>query len=207
MNATPSDGDLLSLARHDPAALETLYRRHVDSLMVHAARRCRRPEDVADVVATTFVVVLESAESYDASRGGVLPWMIGIARHLASDSARSAHRERDSLARLAGLRSLEDDEIAELEERIDAAREGERIEAALELLPEADREVLWLVGNDGLTPKQAARVLGVSPTAFRMRLMRARRALHTAMRTMRTTKAVTAEADYGADLTPKEAQP
>ena len=111
MKATLSDGDLLGLARHDPAALEALYRRHVGSLMAHAARRCRRPEDVADVVATTFVVVLESAEGYDASRGGVLPWMIGIARHLASDSARSARRERDILARLAGLRSLEDDEI------------------------------------------------------------------------------------------------
>jgi DNA-directed RNA polymerase specialized sigma24 family protein len=98
---------------------------------------------------------------------------------------------------------LEDDEIAELEQRIDAAREGEYVEAALELLPEADREVLWLVGNDGLTPTQAAGVLGVSSAAFRMRLMRARRALHTALRTI---KAVMAEADCGADFTPKEAQ-
>jgi RNA polymerase sigma-70 factor (ECF subfamily) len=171
--------------------------------MAHAARRCRRPEDVADLVATTFVVVLESAGSYDASRGEVLPWMIGIARHLASDSARSVQRERNTLMRLAGLRSLEDDEIADLEQRIDAAREGEHVEAALELLAEADREVLWLVGNDGLTPTQAAGVLGVSPTALRMRLMRARRALHTAIRTI---NAVMAEADRGADLTPKEAQ-
>jgi len=101
------------------------------------------------------------------------------------------------------VRSLDDDEIADLEERIDAAREGEYVEAGLGLLPEADREVLWLVGNDGLTPMQAAGVLGVSPTAFRMRLMRARRALHTAMRTI---NAVMAEANCEADLTPKEAQ-
>ena len=67
-------------------------------------------------------------------------------------------------------------------------------------MPEADREVLWLVGNDGLTAKHAVAVLGISPTAHRLRLMRARRALGVAM------QASGSEADCEADLTPREAQ-
>lgn len=203
VSADPSDAELLGLARRDPAALERLYRRHVDRLMAYAARRCSRPEDVADVAAATFVVVLESAESYDPSRGEVVPWMLGIARHLASDTARSARRERAALSRVAGSRSLEPDEIAELEDRIDAAREAERIEAALQLLAACDREALWLVGSDGLSSNEAAQVLGISPTAFRMRLMRARRALQKAMR---ITTALTCEDDCSAGLAPKEAR-
>jgi RNA polymerase sigma-70 factor (ECF subfamily) len=43
------------------------------------------------------------------------------------------------------------------------------------------REALLLAGPDGLTSRQAAAVLGISPAAFRMRLTSARRALARAM--------------------------
>ncbi|HEY6397823.1 MAG TPA: RNA polymerase sigma factor, partial [Solirubrobacteraceae bacterium] len=180
-----SDDELLSRARRDPAALEALYRRHVGRVMAYAARRSSRPEDVADVVAMTFVRVLEAADQYDRSRGEVLAWMLGIARNLASDLSRNARRERTALTRVAGRRSLDRDEIAELEQRIDAAREREEIEAALERLSPRDREVLWLIGHDELSYAQAAQVLEIAPAAFRMRLMRARRALHRELRLAR----------------------
>lgn len=149
MSETRSDRELVCLARGDPSALEALYRRHVRRLMTFAARRCGCPEDVADLVAATFVVVLESAERYDPSRGEVFPWMVGIARNLASDLARDRRREAAALARVGGDRILDNDEYAELEERIDAAREHELVEAAIQRLDVSAREVLWLVGSDG----------------------------------------------------------
>ena len=56
-----------------------------------------------------------------------------------------------------------------------AATEFERqLEAALAMLPLPDREVLLLVGIDGLRPAEAAVVWGVTPEALRQRLSRAR---------------------------------
>ena len=49
-----------------------------------------------------------------------------------------------------------------------------RIEAALGALPVEAREVLLLVGMEGLTPSEAAAVCGVTPEAMRQRLKRAR---------------------------------
>jgi DNA-directed RNA polymerase specialized sigma24 family protein len=42
---------------------------------------------------------------------------------------------------------------------------------------DADRELLMLVGMEGLTPSEAARVLGISAVTSRTRLHRARRRL------------------------------
>lgn len=48
---------------------------------------------------------------------------------------------------------------------------------ALSALPEQQREALLLVAWDGLTPDQAATVLGIRSGAFRVRAYRARQAL------------------------------
>ena len=56
--------------------------------------------------------------------------------------------------------------------------------AALETLaalPEEQREALLLVAWDGLTPEQAAAVMGVRPGTFRVRTHRARDALQRAL--------------------------
>jgi RNA polymerase sigma factor (sigma-70 family) len=56
-----------------------------------------------------------------------------------------------------------------------AASEMERqIEAAIASFPATYREVLLLVGVDGLRPVEAAEICGISPEAFRQRLSRAR---------------------------------
>lgn len=182
MNASRPDHELIRCCRSDPDALEALYRRHVRRLTLYAARRCSRPEDVADLVAGTFVAALESADRFDSARGDALPWLVGIARNLSADSARKMWREREALARAAGRRSLDEDEISELEDRIDSARQHDEIEESLKLLSIGEREALWLVGPVGFTSGQAASALGMTQAAFRMRLMRARRSMRRALR-------------------------
>jgi RNA polymerase sigma-70 factor (ECF subfamily) len=49
-----------------------------------------------------------------------------------------------------------------------------RLESALAALPTTYREVLLLVGIQGLTPAEAASVCAISPEALRQRLSRAR---------------------------------
>jgi RNA polymerase sigma-70 factor (ECF subfamily) len=52
-----------------------------------------------------------------------------------------------------------------------------RVERALSSLSPQYREVLLLVGHEGLTATDAAAVCGISPEALRQRLSRARAAL------------------------------
>ena len=59
------------------------------------------------------------------------------------------------------------------------------MEAALARLPLADREVLLLVGVEGLTPAEAAGVCGLPAVTVRARLHRARERLAAEMGTSR----------------------
>jgi RNA polymerase sigma factor (sigma-70 family) len=181
MGSDPTDRDLLGRLCADPAAFELFYRRHVDLVIAFAARRVREPADVADLVANTFVTVLTAAGGYDPGRGEPTAWLLGIAARLIAGARRRRGRELAATARIAGRRLIDQGDIERLEERIDAARSSQAvIEAVGQLKPRA-REALLLVGADGLTPGEAARVLGISPAAFRMRLSSARRALNGAL--------------------------
>jgi len=64
-----------------------------------------------------------------------------------------------------------------------------RIETALASLPVASREVLLLVGVEGMRPSEAAAVCGVSPDALRQRLKRARELLAERMNAPRGRRA------------------
>ena len=181
MGSDPTDRDLLGRLGADPAAFELFYRRHVDLVIGFTARRVRDPADVADLVASTFVTVLTASRCYDPGRGEPTAWLLGIAARLIAGARRRRGRELAATARIAGRRLIDQGDIERLEERIDAARSSQAVIEALDRLRPRAREALLLVGADGLTPGQAASVLGISPAAFRMRLTSARRALNGAL--------------------------
>jgi RNA polymerase sigma-70 factor (ECF subfamily) len=62
-----------------------------------------------------------------------------------------------------------------VDERLDAWAERGRLRAALAVLTDSDRELLLLVGWEGLSQAEAATALGISPGAARVRLHRARK--------------------------------
>ena len=68
-----------------------------------------------------------------------------------------------------------------LDARLDASRLRQPLSDALDSLAPAEREIVELVDIDGLAPSDAARVLGISPAAARMRLARGRRRLRAAL--------------------------
>ncbi len=181
MSSELTDRDLVSRLSTDPAAFETFYRRHVDRVIGFTARRVSEPSDVADLVAATFLTALTAARHYDAERGEPTAWLLGITSRLIANSRRRKGRESAATARIAGHRLIGDNDIERLEERIDAARSSRAVIKALGSLKPGAREVLLLVGADGLTPAEAASVLGISGAAFRMRLTSARRALARAL--------------------------
>jgi RNA polymerase sigma-70 factor (ECF subfamily) len=162
------------------AEFERLYRAQVDAVTAFFARRSADPQTVADLTADTFVQVIISFGAFDPGKGSARAWVFGIARRIYAAHCEAHSQQRDKVVRLAGRRDLDQDQVEELLDRIDAQRAGRRLVTELTALPALDRAVVELVDIAGLRSKEAARVLGLSPGAVRMRLMRARARLRRA---------------------------
>jgi RNA polymerase sigma-70 factor (ECF subfamily) len=158
----------------DPDALARFYLAHYDDVVRYLARRLDRPHDVADLVADTFLAALDSAGSYDPARGRPVAWLFGIAHHQLARHHRRRDADRRAAERFAGRRLLDADDIARLEERIDAAHAARAALERLDRLSTVDRELVELVHLHGLEPREAALVVGMRPDRARVRLFRAR---------------------------------
>ncbi|MEU4835973.1 RNA polymerase sigma factor [Streptosporangium sp. NPDC023615] len=161
----------------DPEAFEVFYRRHFDAVTRFLARRIPDPHTVADLTAEVFLAVLDSAHTYRPDRGSETAWLYGVARNTLLAERRRSARELRAAGRISGHRLLESDDVARLEERIDAESPARRALEAMAALPEKDRALLELVAVDGLTPAEAATVLGIRQGTARVRLHRARRSV------------------------------
>ncbi|MEU0572584.1 sigma-70 family RNA polymerase sigma factor [Nonomuraea sp. NPDC005983] len=124
----------------------------------------RAGRQVADeVVSETFAIAWRRLDDVPDP---ALPWLLGVARNVLRDNVRAEVR-REALN--AELRSWTESDVAEhVTERLGVLK-------ALAELPEEDRETLILVAWQGLSPREAARVVGCSPATFRVRLHRARK--------------------------------
>jgi RNA polymerase sigma-70 factor (ECF subfamily) len=172
----PRTSDAALLARiDDPRAFEAFYRRHLQAVLRFATRRCHSPEEAAELASVVFLEVRTAAAGYDARRGAAQAWLLGIATHCLADLRGQRVRAADAERRLGGMASLDPEEHAQIEARIDAERLYPRLQRALARLSPAERELLSLVEREGLSPAEAARALGIHPVTARVRLMRARR--------------------------------
>ena len=136
---------------------------HLGAVAAYARRRGNRD---ADAVAAE-VMTIAWRRLADVPVDDPRPWLYATARNLVLADARRSPFVTSS----------------EAGEPVDAAPAPEVLEldpalgAALRSLSRLDREALLLVAWEDLTPAQAARSLGINPTAFRVRLLRARRRL------------------------------
>jgi RNA polymerase sigma-70 factor, ECF subfamily len=137
---------------------------HTAAVLAYALRRTSR-EDAADVVAETFLVAWRRLDDVDERTA--LPWLYAVARRVLLSQQRSTRRQEAIAERVA----------AELPEPSEIPLGSPRVLAALAALSEAEREVLMLAAWEELSSAKAARVLGCSATAYRIRLHRARKRL------------------------------
>jgi len=174
----------------DRETFAALYRDNVRRVTGFAARRLFNPGEVADLVASTFLVALERSDSYDPEKGDPSAWLLGIAANLLANQRRRLVREELAHARLDARALLSPDDVEALVAQMDASAEASRVRSAMETLSEPYREVLLLVGESSLTSTTAAKAVGISQTTFRVRLSRARRALRRAMESQVATSSV-----------------
>jgi RNA polymerase sigma-70 factor (ECF subfamily) len=132
---------------------------------VHTFALRRVDTDAAkDVTAETFSIAWRRRDEMPAEP---MPWLYSIARGVLANEQRAANRRQALAARL----------LAEPTPMGTAVAAGYEILEALAALPESDRESLLLSAWEGLTTREAARVVGCSAAAFAVRLHRARRRL------------------------------
>jgi len=116
-----------------------------------------------DLTGETFEKAFRSWRRFDPRRGTPRAWLCRIARSAALDHFRSEQRRRKREDRYArGAQAVDDGELG-----------PSPLEAALSQLSPAEREVVALRVLLELENEDAARVLGISPTAVSTRLSRA----------------------------------
>jgi len=171
-----TDAELIHAAESDAGAFSELYRRHASA--VHGWFRRRLEWAASDLTAEAFAQAWLSRRSFrDEADGSALPWLFGIARNVARESARRNDVETRARRRLGLPTDLaSEDGYAAVEERLSPRM---ALTDALETLPEHEREALELRIVDELPYADVADRLGVRPAAARLRVSRALRRLST----------------------------
>lgn len=147
-----------------------MFNQTYDRVLAYAMRRTDRAE-AEDVAAETYVVAWRR---FDDAPSDSLPWLYAVARRTLANSRRSSRRRTQLAARLTADVASSTSAEADPADRLEDAT---LMLAALRELAATDREVLMLVAWEGLDNERAARVLGITPQAFAVRLHRARRRL------------------------------
>jgi RNA polymerase sigma-70 factor, ECF subfamily len=165
----------------DPEGFRRAYESMHASLVAIAWRVLRDTAAAEDVVHDVFLELWSAPAAYDARRGGLPSYLRMLVRHRALDRWRSrvvslAAVERAKAQARLGRRS--DDSAAD---RVIQRETGQAIRAAIDALPEPQREAILLAYGSGLSTPEVATVtgtpLGTAKSRVRLGLMAARRAL------------------------------
>ena len=158
----------------DRAALATLYDRHAPWLTLRLARRCADPGIVDEVVQDTFVAVWRGAAGF-TGQGEVAAWLWGISIRRLIDQFRK--RRPVPVESVSPTRTAT---ASAEEELLMAVEHGDLGEALTKLSPEL-RAVVQATVLDGLTTREAARLLDIPAGTVKTRMMRARVQLRAAL--------------------------
>lgn len=150
---------------------ETLYNEHAAAVVAYTRRRVS-PSDADDVVAEVFLTAWRRLEDIPDDAG---IWLLGVARRTLANKRRSQGRQAALQTRLT------DESRHAAAQPADVETSGEQIRNALSNLSDSDRETLLLLGWEGLSNRDAAKVLGIRTGTFAVRLHRARRNLSRAL--------------------------
>jgi len=141
--------------------------------LLRFVRRRVHPRHAEDVVSEVMFVAWRRLDDVPHELSSARAWLFGVARHTLLNTARRERKQETLPVRLAegGPVLIDGGHSADLvATRVDIAR-------AWGSLKSVHQEALSLAVFDGLSAPEAAIVLSISPTAFRLRLSRARKSL------------------------------
>jgi RNA polymerase sigma-70 factor, ECF subfamily len=181
------DAALVSRLRAgDDTAYEQVVRTYSGRLLAVTRRILGTEEDARDAVQDAFLNAFKSFDRFEGN-AKLSTWLHRIAVNAALMKLRT--RKRKPEQSIEGmLPSFLDDghheeRFASWDEPVDKALERaetrDLVRKKIEELPDSYRTVLVLRDIEGLDTEEAAKMLGLSPNAAKIRLHRARQALRT----------------------------
>ena len=174
LGETVSDVELVHQLRDGaPEALSELFELYGDRIHTHCFRRLGSWHEAEDATASVFLEVWRHRERVRLHDTSALPWLYGVATNVCRNAARGTRRRLRLVGRVPDPAD-EHDHSDVVAERVDAEVRMRRVLAAIDALPERERDVLALVAWAGLTYEQAAAALDVPVGTVRSRLSRAR---------------------------------
>lgn len=201
---------LVSAARSgDSNAFVELYDRHSKKLLARIYRITRNWEDAEDALQDAAVRAFVHVASFEG-RSNFASWLTRI----ATNSAFMVLRKRRASAEVSIEQSFEQSEnrvmreppdYAESPEAYSARRESERLlRQAIQRLPRIFRETIEVQQAQDCSTGRVAAELGISESAAKSRLMRARNVLRRRLsgartRTAGTSKSVTQNRSFSTD--------
>ena len=141
------------LNRGEPEALEDAYRTLGPLVMSYLTRYVPR-SDIEDVLQRVFYEVWRVHDRFDPDRS-LRGWVLSIARKRAIDHLR---KRRDVVVPMDSMREIIGEDGRQVADRLVWADE---VRAALNMLPDLQREVIELAYFDGYTQSEIAAVLAV----------------------------------------------
>jgi RNA polymerase sigma-70 factor, ECF subfamily len=170
-NDPRSDQDLLvAVGAGDRDAITVLYHRHAPWLLSRLEYRCRDAAIVDAALQDTFLAVWRKPTSYRGT-GDVGAWLWGIAIRRLIDQLRRHQR--------VPLPASADAVIVAVEDEVLVGIEHGDLAPALESLSPELLAVVRATVLDGLTTREAARMLRIPQGTVKTRMARARAQLRT----------------------------
>ncbi|MER7500972.1 RNA polymerase sigma factor [Nonomuraea pusilla] len=160
-----SDARLLTaVADGDRRALEIVYGRHAPWLVLRLGRRCADPAVVDEAVQDTFVAVWRTAGKW-TGKGDPAAWIWGIGIRRLLDLLRR---------RPVAVAPAYEQVMVSAEEQVLLGVEYGDLGRALGALSPELRAVVQATVLDGLTTREAGKLLGIPTGTVKTRMMRAK---------------------------------
>ena len=173
---SPDDEAMQRVAEGDSAALALLFERHKGRLFGFLCHLVGDRALAEDLLGETFLRVYRARDRYRTG-SGFLPWLYAIARNLALGEM----RRRSAWGRAHQKLCREYSDVTD-EGQLERDEARERVQAALQKLPEEQRSALVLKEYMDLSYREVAQVLGCTEEAARARTYRGRVAMREALR-------------------------
>jgi RNA polymerase sigma-70 factor, ECF subfamily len=158
--ASVSDEKLVErLAEGDSSSGNQLVERHSGALLRYLQRLVHSDHLAEELHQQTWMSVLQNLDRFDPGHvgGGFKAWLYRIATNKAHDHWRSRGREKVATE---GLRLITEESGPDAAHRLEGAEMDQRLRAAVELLPEHQRQILLLRYYSNLKFVEIAEMLG-----------------------------------------------
>jgi len=187
---------LAGLRRGERMACTCLLKRYAPRLYRLALHLMGDPDEPEDVLQEAFINACAHVGEFEG-RSALGTWLHRIVRNTALGRLRSQTRRAGTVTYDEEELAAVPDTAAELEDLVVSKELGARLEQAILSLPASTRAAFVLRDVEGMSTADAAEELGISESALKVRLHRARQALRAVL--AETEAGVTPALEAGID--------